>query len=33
MRCGFAAGCEARLCRAVDFRIWWWAAPSVRALP
>jgi len=23
MRCGFAAGCEARLRRAVDFRIWW----------
>src|ERR1044071_4572758 len=30
---GFAAGCEAGLCPAVDVGIKWWATPLVRALP
>ena len=32
-RCGFAAGCEAGLCPAVDIGTKWWAMPSVRAVP
>jgi len=33
IRCGYAAGCEARLCLAVNLTPTGWASPSVRALP